>query len=93
MTENSVCIYNVLTKTGEIADQQYIVSLASTSKNISPTSPTALYTRSEADCDLNQELYFFDYTKNHWVNFSADKTKYPFATFAEGLNSADTNVG
>jgi len=88
LTPSDTCIWNTLTKTTEIPTWQYIVSNAN---NLETKSPGL--TRAVASCKIYQKLFFLNEQSQMWVDWSTNQALYPFASFADGLNTADTNVG
>jgi hypothetical protein len=56
-------------------------------------SRTPLFSRTVATCKVYQKLYFLNDATQTWVDYAANAALYPFATFADGLNTADTNIG
>ena len=77
-----------MAKTAEMPNWQYIVSNANTA-----VSHTPLFSRTVGTCKVYQKLYFLNDATQTWVDYAANTALYPFATFADGLNTADTNIG
>jgi len=67
---------------------RYTVSNTNTAVNASPS-----FTRTVSNCKVYQKLYFLNDATQTWVDYAANTALYPFATFADGLNTADTNIG
>lgn len=88
MTPSSTCIWDVLTKTAEMNDVNYVVTTA-----VNPVSVAPSFIKSVVNCQLVQKLFFLDKPTNTWVDYSTAPASYPFATFASGLNALNTNVG
>lgn len=89
LTPNSVCIWNTLAKTAEMSDWLYTVANGSTAVSRSPS-----FTRSVSSCKIYQKLYFFNDDTNVWIDYATNTASYPFVSaFADGLNTADTNIG
>jgi hypothetical protein len=88
LTPSSSCIWDTLTKSSEIADTQYIVTTA-----VNPVTISPVFTRSVVNCLLVQKLYFFNDATNDWSDFGSNAASYPFATFADGLNAANVDIG
>jgi hypothetical protein len=79
-----------MAKTAEMPQWQYIVSNANTAVSKSLDSS---FSRTVTNCKVFQKLYFLNEATQTWVDFSANPALYPFATFANGLNTADANIG
>ena len=89
LTPSSACIWNTLTKSGEIAPWLYTVSTTSVADSKTPS-----INRSVSNCKYYQKLYFFNDSTNLWVDYSTATANYPFVTsFTDGINTADTDVG
>lgn len=88
ITQESNCFSNILTKDDVIADYTYIVSESSVGESISPS-----YSRSVSSCLIYQKLFFFDEVENVWIDYGLNTADYPFITFVDGLNTADTDIG
>ena len=88
LTPSGTCIWNTMAKTAEMSNWPYIVSNANTGLSRTPS-----FTRTVASCKVYQKLYFLNEATQTWVDYAANTALYPFATFADGLNTADTNIG
>lgn len=82
LTPSSICIWNELTKTAEMSNWKYIVSNSGTIENHDPS-----FTQTVVNCKIYQKLYFLDETTQAWIDWNANQADYPFASFADGLNT------
>lgn len=90
LTPSETCIWDSISKTAEIPNWIYLVGQATVGVSRSPS-----FTRAISTCPLTQKLYFYDDLTRSWQDFGvpAVAAAHPFVTFADGLNSANTDIG